>query len=259
MGDQPIISVQNLSKRFGGVIAVSEVSFEMGKGEILGLIGPNGAGKTTLLSLLTGFLKPASGSIHFQGSQITGFKPHQIARQGLVRTFQMTTVYNNSTVEDNVLKGAHYRNDLGLWSALWRTDGARTRSEQIKQQVAEVLELFELNDWMRQEARVLSYGHQKALGLAIALASKPSCLLLDEPAAGMNPEETRWIGEVINRLNSRGISILLVEHDMKMVMSLCHRIVVLNYGAKIAEGSPAEIQTNDEVIKAYLGDEHVNS
>ncbi len=259
MGDQPLISVQDLTKRFGGVTAVSEVSFQMRKGEILGLIGPNGAGKTTLLSMLTGFLKPSHGSVHFQGSEITGFKPHQIARQGLVRTFQMTTVYNNSTVEQNVLKGAHYRNDVGLWSALRGTDGARTRREEIKQQIAEVLELFELKDWMREEARALSYGHQKALGLAIALAARPSCLLLDEPAAGMNPEETRWITEVIKRLNTRGISILLVEHDMKMVMGLCHRIVVLNYGAKIAEGAPAEIQTNDEVIKAYLGDEHVDS
>jgi branched-chain amino acid transport system ATP-binding protein len=259
MGDESIISVQHLNKRFGGIVAVADVSFQMRTGEILGVIGPNGAGKTTLLSLLTGFLKPDRGSILFQGSEINGFKPHQIARKGLVRTFQMITVYNDSTVEHNVLKGAHYRNDLGLWSALWGTEAARTRTEQIKQQVAEVLDLFELKEWMREEARVLSYGHQKALGLAIALASRPSCLLLDEPAAGMNPEETRWIGEVIKRLNSRGISILLVEHDMKMVMSLCHRIVVLNYGAKIAEGSPAEIQTNDEVIKAYLGDEHVDS
>ncbi len=259
MGEQSIMSVQTLKKRFGGVVAVSDVSFEMRKGEILGLIGPNGAGKTTLLSLLTGFLRPGGGSVHFQGYDITGRKPHQIARRGLVRTFQMTTVYSNSTVEHNVLKGAHYRNDVGLWSALWGRNGTRGRKERIDREVAQVLNLFELKEWMHEDAGGLAYGHQKALGLAIALASKPSCLLLDEPAAGMNPEETRWIGDVIRKLNDRGISILLVEHDMKMVMSLCDRIVVLNYGAKIAEGSPAEIQTNDEVIKAYLGDEHVDS
>jgi ABC-type branched-subunit amino acid transport system ATPase component len=162
-------------------------------------------------------------------------------------------------VEDNILKGAHYRNDLGLWPALLGAGARVERKRKIKEEVNEVLELFELKESMHEEAKVLAYGHQKALGLAIALAAKPSCLLLDEPAAGMNPEETRWIGEVIRRLNSRGMSILLVEHDMRMVMSLCHRIVVLNYGAKIVEGTPAEVQTNEEVITAYLGDDHGDS
>lgn len=259
MGEQRIMSVQALNKYFGGVAAISGVSFEMRQGEILGLIGPNGAGKTTLLSLLTGFLKPDSGTIHFKGSEITGFKPHRIARKGLVRTFQMTTVYKDSTVEQNILKGAHYKNDLGLWSALAGMDATPARMDQIKERAAEVLELFELSKWREAKAGILPYGHQKALGLAIALASRPSCLLLDEPVAGMNPEETRWIGDVIRKLNSRGISILLVEHDMKIVMNLCHRIVVLSYGAKIAEGSPAEIQANDEVIQAYLGVEDANS
>lgn len=253
------MNIQTLSKHFGGIMAVCDVNFHLDEGEILGLIGPNGAGKTTLLSLLTGFLKPAQGSIQFRGKEITKLRPCHIARLGLVRTFQMTTVYNDSTVSDNVLKGAHFRNDRGFWSALLGRDSAPARKEEIRQQVAEVLELFGLTESMQEEAKNLPYGHQKALGLAIALAAKPSCLLLDEPAAGMNPEETRWIGEVIQRLNARGMTILLVEHDMKMVMSLCHRIVVLNYGAKIAEGSPAEIQANDQVVKAYLGDEHVAS
>jgi branched-chain amino acid transport system ATP-binding protein len=256
MGEQPIIVVQGLTKRFGGVVAVSDVSFEMCRGEILGLIGPNGAGKTTLLSLLTGFLKPNEGSIRFRGAELNGSRPYQIARMGLVRTFQMVTVYSESTVEENVLKGMHYRNDLGLWSAILGKGFDHRRGGKTKEQVDEIVELFDLKGMMREKARVLSYGHQKALGLAIALASDPSCLLLDEPAAGMNPEETRWMGKVIQTLNSRGMSILLIEHDMKMVMSLCHRIVVLNYGAKIAEGTPCEIQADEAVIKAYLGADH---
>jgi branched-chain amino acid transport system ATP-binding protein len=257
--EQKILDVQNLSKNFGGVQAIYDVSFQMNKGEIFGLIGPNGAGKTTLLNLLTGFLKPSAGKIYFQGNNITGRKPFYIARLGLIRTFQMTTVYKTSTVEANLLLGSHFNTDVGFWPTLLGSKKMRRKKEHADQRASELLKMFELEHFRSEQAGNLAYGHQKALGLAIAMASEPNCLLLDEPAAGMNPEETRWLTGLIRKINLQGISIILVEHDIRMVMSLSDQILVLNYGEKIAEGTPSVVQANEAVIKAYLGDDEYES
>jgi ABC-type branched-subunit amino acid transport system ATPase component len=247
----PILEISNVSKRFGGLVALDNVSFRVEEGEIRGLIGPNGAGKSTMFKNIAGFYAPSSGDIRYQGRSIAGQKPHDIAEMGIVRTFQETTLFQELSVSQNVLVGCHIRARSNLFSAILGLD--RRIQRQAEDKVGEVLEFMGLADRRDQLASELPLGSQRALAIAIALASEPKLLLMDEPFAGMNPEETRHMMELTRKVRESGISIVLVEHDMKAVMGLCGYLTVLNFGQLLAEGTPDEIRHNDQVIEAYLG------
>lgn len=247
----PILEIDRVTKRFGGLTALDEVSFSVDAGEIRGLIGPNGAGKSTVFKNIAGFYAPSSGDIRYQGQSISGLAPHTIAELGIVRTFQETTLFQELTVFDNVLVGCHKRARSNLLAAIFGLD--RARQNQARQKVEEVLEFMGLAERRNQLAAELPLGSQRALAIAIALASEPKLMLMDEPFAGMNPEETRHMMELTRRVRESGISIVLVEHDMKAVMGLCGYLTVLNFGQLLAEGTPEEIRANEKVIDAYLG------
>ena len=246
-----ILEIDNVTKRFGGLTALEEVSFRVEQGEIRGLIGPNGAGKSTMFKNIAGFYTPTSGDIRYQGRSIAGLKPHDIAEMGVVRTFQETTLFQELSVFENVLVGCHIRARSNLFAAVFGLD--RARQKQAVEKVEEVLEFMGLADRRHQLAAELPLGSQRTLAVAIALAAEPKLLLLDEPFAGMNPEETRQMMELTRRVRESGVSIVLVEHDMKAVMGLCGYLTVLNFGQLLAEGTPDEIRHNDKVIEAYLG------
>lgn len=244
-----LLELSELSKRFGGLKAVDNVSFRMIEGELFGIIGPNGAGKTTLFNLITGTQSPTSGEVRFRGEAITALKPDAVARKGIVRTFQATTIFREASVLDNVRR-AHLLRTLYHPARLM---ARRTEWQAAEAEAREILELLGLEHFSAQKARELPYGSQKMLGIGMALAARPRLLLMDEPAAGLNPNETRALGGLFERLRSRGIDIVLVEHDVRLVMSVCDRILVLNYGQAIALERPEEIRTNPQVIEAYLG------
>lgn len=251
-----VIEVSGVSKHFGGIRAVDGVSFAMESGEIFGIIGPNGAGKTTLFNIITGMIPPSSGQIVFYGSDITGQPMDRIARCGVIRTFQSTTVFKNQTVSEN-LRRSHLFGRLSRPS--WLLNRARVRhvNRAAEERIASVLAFIGFTGSANALAGDLPYGLQKILGVGMALAAEPKLLLMDEPAAGLNPSETKAMGELILRLRKElGIEIVLVEHDMKMVMNICDRILVLNHGEPISIGTPAEIQNNHAVIQAYLGTDH---
>ena len=245
-----LLEAHNLTKHFGGLAAVNRVDITVAEGEIVGLIGPNGAGKTTCFNLLSGFLPPTAGTITFNGENVTGLKPHQIVARGLVRTFQLTTLFQDMTVLQNVLLGLHLASRRGLGQALWHRH-AFPRDEIVRSH--EVLEFTGLASHVHQLAKNLPHGHQRTLGIAMALAARPRLLMLDEPVTGMNVEESQRTMGLVQTIRDRGTTILLVEHNMKAVMSTCERIVVLSFGQKLAEGTPAEVSTNRDVITAYLG------
>lgn len=246
-----ILATRNLTKRFGGLTAVDDLSIEVEPGEIRGLIGPNGAGKTTIFNLISGFYKPSSGQILYDGNDISGLRTNRIAGLGIVRTFQHTTLFEPLSVFDNVLVGRHLQAKSNLWAALSGADRGRQRDAAAR--AMGTLEFMGLAERRDEIAGSLPHGLQKALGLAIALAADPRLLLLDEPFAGMNNEETRHMMGLVRRVRDRGITVLLVEHDMQAVMGLCDRITVVSFGQMLAEGSPAEIRSNPDVIEAYLG------
>ena len=246
----PLLEARDLSKRFGGLAAVSSLNLIVETGEIVGLIGPNGAGKTTCFNLLSGFLPPTSGAIVFAGKDITGRRPHEIVARGLVRTFQHTTLFQELSVLENVLLGLHRHSRMGVRQLLL---SPRVFPADEVALCRDVLEFTGLAAEANQLARNLPHGHQRVLGIAMALAARPRLLLLDEPVTGMNLEESARVMSLVKTIRDRGTTILLVEHNMKAVMGTCERIVVLNFGQKLAEGPPAAVSTNPEVIRAYLG------
>ncbi len=249
-----LLEVQDLTVHFGGLTAVEGVTFAIDEGEIVGLIGPNGAGKTTCFGLITGFVAPTAGQVRFRGRTLTGLAPHRIARHGLARTFQKTSLFPRLTVHENAMIGQQARLTPRVWPALLRTAAQQRELAAVRRQADEVLDFLAMSAVRDVEAGALSYGEQRHLAIAIALAARPSLLLLDEPAAGLTPAESRRLIDLMSRIRERGITVLLVEHDMKVVMGLCNRIVVLDHGKKIAEGAPREIRDNPDVIRVYLGE-----
>jgi branched-chain amino acid transport system ATP-binding protein len=250
-----LLEVQELTKRFGGLVAVNAVSFEVSEGEILAVIGPNGAGKSTLFKLITSFLRPSSGRVIFRDEEITRLRPHVVAGRGVVRTFQETTIFREMTALQNVVVAHHLRCRATTPGIFFNSPTARADEAAFRASAAEILDYLGLGAVKDVEARNLPHGYLRALGIAIAMATEPQVLLLDEPFAGMNPEETERAVEMVRGIRERGVTVLLVEHDMSAVMRISDRIVVLNFGTRIAEGTPAEIQRNDTVIEAYLGRE----
>lgn len=250
-----ILEVRKLNKYFGGLSALCEIDLEVIDKEILGLIGPNGAGKTTLFNVISGFFPPTDGKVLFKGRDITWLKAHEIARLGISRTFQATSLFMSLSVLNNVFTGFHLSYKTNKLSRILRTPTALKEEEELRNEAIEILEFMGLASLKDEIAANLPHGYQRILGVCMALATHPKLLLLDEPVAGMNPTETQNMINLIRKIRERNISIVLVEHDMKAVMNLCDRIVVLNYGRKIAEGRPEEIRKNKEVIEAYLGKE----
>lgn len=256
---EPILQIRNLEKRFGGLTAVSDVTYDALEGQVTGLIGPNGAGKTTSFNLITGTFPPTSGKVIFEGRDITGMSPSQVVNQGLARTFQSATTFPKATVRENVLRGVLLRHNPGFISMLFNTSKARQMRREAEETVDQVMETLELTHLADREAGTLAYGHQKRLGVAIGLATRPRLLLLDEPAAGLNPEEVDRFADMLIRIRQEyNLTMLIVEHHMRLIMRLCDHIVVLEYGRKIAEGTPEQIRSNPNVIKAYLGAENVH-
>ncbi len=247
----PVLEVQDLTIRFGGLVAVDALSFKVQRGQIHGLIGPNGAGKTTTFNMISGYYKPTSGDIRLHGESIAGMEMHDVARRGVVRTFQHSTLFAELTVLENALVGTHMRFRPNLFKAITGGDKADREAAHIR--AVESLEFFSMQDLMHEPAGDLSHGHQRALGMAIALASQPEIVLLDEPFTGMNPEETSQMMELMGKVRDSGVTILLVEHDMHAIMGLCDQITVMSFGKFLAEGGPQDIRHHPDVIEAYLG------
>ncbi len=253
-----LLETETLRKSFGGLLAVDGVSFKVEVGQITSLIGPNGAGKTTLFNLVTGLLPPDRGTVRFKDQSVTGWKPHQIARAGMSRTFQNPSLFGRMNVLENVMVGRHCCSDSGFWGCALRLPSQKREEQRIRAASLEELDFVGLAYLASFPASALTFGQRRMVELARALATEPEMLLLDEPASGLNTSEKRELGDLIIRVRKRGVTILLVEHDMSMVMGLSDSVVVLHNGAKIAEGTPVEIQNDEKVVRVYLGGEVEN-
>lgn len=251
----PLLDVSGLSMRFGGLLAVDQVALQVNEGQIVSLIGPNGAGKTTVFNCLTGFYKPSAGSIRFKGEEVSGVPGFKLARKGMVRTFQHVRLFKQMTVVENLLVAQHHHMNTSMLAGLFKTPGFRRSEKEAMQRAAWWLERLDLLEFANRTAGTLAYGQQRRLEIARCMVTQPRLLMLDEPAAGLNPSETAGLQELIAELRGeQGMTILLIEHDMKLVMGISDHIVVINQGSPLAEGTPAQVRQNPDVIKAYLGE-----
>lgn len=250
-----VLKVVNVTQRFGGLVALADIQLYIKPGEIVGIIGPNGAGKTTLFNVITGIYHPTEGKVYLEGDDITSYKTHQIAKAGFARTFQNIRLFGKLSVMDNVIAGMHTCRKTNLLDAIFHTKRRRREGREAQEKAESLLKLMDLWEDRYSLASALPYGHQRRLEIARALATEPKLLLLDEPAAGMNEQETLELREMVLQLKKMGLTILLIEHDMKFVMNICERIYVLNHGELIAQGTPKQVSQDQAVIEAYLGEE----
>ena len=258
-GSGPLLAIESVSKAFGGVQALSDITFHVHSGMVMGLIGPNGAGKTTLFNVITGAYPADTGRIIFEGTRIRSRKTHEVVGLGVARTFQNVELFESMTVLENVMVGRHIRTRSGFWGAMTRLPRVLREEAEIREKSFKLLEFVGLQDEAHRRSGDLPFGWQRLLEIARALASDPKLLLLDEPAAGLNAVETGQLGELLNRIRERGVTLMLVEHDMSLTMKVSDRIVVLDQGCMLAEGNPREVQTDEAVMAAYLGGGHASN
>ncbi len=252
-----ILEIKEVSKSFGGVQAISKLDLSVEQGELLGLIGPNGSGKTTLFNMISGVYRPTEGRIVYRGGDITGLRPDKLCAKGIGRMFQHTVLFSSLTVLQNILVATHLLSKLNFCHALLKTSAYQKREREAAMRASEVLNFVGLSSAKDELANNLPHGHQRSLGVAMALATGPQLLLLDEPTTGMNQQEAESMMELVRKISRSGVTVLLVEHNMRVVMGICKRVVVLNFGHKIVEGSPDEVSRSKSVIEAYLGAEYV--
>ena len=250
---QPILQIRDITKRFGGLTALSEVSFDLYQGEILGVIGPNGAGKTTLFDVITGRYRPTGGRVFYKGENITGLKPHELVQKGISRSFQLEVLFSNLTVLQHLILSRHLHTEVGFLGSFFHTPGHREREKSTETKALELLKFVGLDGQKDKTANSLSHGYQRSLGIAVALGPDPNLLLLDEPLSALSPERVAVVLDLIRTIRDEGITVVVIEHNMGALFRVCDRVVVLSVGEKIAEGLPEEIKENQTVIKAYLG------